>query len=133
MSYGRRWFSCYFSGFLEISFLLYFSSVLPSFVSCFLPSSLLSKTIHQSKIFRNSSYHLLSSQISWPNRNYSLWLCLNSEELIVMWFIVTSHRLVTVIKQPKLYLVIPIQIKIPPLKNWRVFLNVADEQFAKNS
>lgn len=132
MNYDTR-FSCDSSGFLEISFLFYFSSVLPCFVSCFLPSSLLSKAIHQRKIFRDSSHNLLSSQIPWPDRNYSLWLCLNSEELIVKWFIVTSHRLVTLIKQPKLHLVIPNQIRSSQLNNWRGFLSMAYEQFVKNS
>lgn len=98
-------------------------------LSAFLPAL----QSHSSKICRNSSHHLLSSHISWPERNYSLWLCLNSEERIVMWFIVTSHTLVTLIKQPKLYPVVPNQIESPQLKNWRVFLSMANEQFAKNS
>lgn len=44
-------------------------------------------------------------------------LFLSSEELILKWFIVTSHRLASLIIQSKLYLGIPNQIKVP---GWKI-------------
>lgn len=103
----------------------------PLFLSCFLSSFSLSKAIHRRKIFRNSSRHLLSSQIFYPVKLRCFTLAMNVTRLQFVVLLelrgtdsqvvhrITNHSPVTLIKQPKVQLVILNQIKSPQLKNQR--------------